>query len=182
MPTLLLTRRQSLAVGAIGLAAIPLSAANAAKTGRGIYGPIPNFETTIPLPPLKLAIPDFVATTPRLAQIARDISRAIRPLLQASGPFQIVDTDEINAMRVGLDVVPQPADWQSSYISVLVVGQVSEITDTRMGVAFRLWRVATQRQIIGQTYKADIDDWERLARVIAGEIFERTNEGSSQLP
>lgn len=174
---MLLTRRRSLAVGTIGLTGVLLSTASAAKTGRGIYGPIPNFETTAPLPPLKLAIPDFVATTPRLARTALDLSRAIRPLLQASGPFHIVDTDDVNTRRVSLDDVPQPADWRSSYISVLVVGQVSEITDSRMRVAFRLWRVASQRQIIGQTYKANIDDWQRVARIIAGEIFERTNGG-----
>lgn len=171
-----LTRRRSLAVGAIGLTGVLLSVTSAAKTGRGISGPIPNVETITPLPPLQLAIPDFVAATPRLAQAARDIPRAIRPLLQNSGPFHVVDTDEVNTRLGALDAAPQPADWRSSDIFVLVVGEVSEITETRMNVAFRLWRVATQRQIIGQTYKADIDDWERVARIIAGDIFLRTND------
>ncbi|WP_315832932.1 hypothetical protein [Bradyrhizobium prioriisuperbiae] len=171
-----LTRRRALAVGAAGFTSVLLSAASAAKTGRGmIRGPIPNFETVTPLPPLKLAIPDFVATTPRLAQTALDISREIRLLLRASGPFHIVDTDEVNTRQVAFDDIPQPDDWRSLYVSVLVAGQVSEITDTRMGVAFRLWLVATRWQVTGQTYKADLDDWQRLARIIAGEIFERTN-------
>ena len=163
---MLLTRRRSLAVGAIGLTGVMASAANA------VSGPIPNVESVTLLPPLHLAIPDFVATAPRLEQAALDISRAIRPLLRDSGPFHVVDTDEVNTRRVALDAKPLPDDWRSADISVLVVGQVSEITDTRMHVAFRLWRVPTQRQVIGQTYKADIDDWQRVARIIAGEIFE----------
>ncbi len=172
-----LTRRRSLTLGAVGLMSVLPSAVSAAKTDRGIHGPIPNVESITPLSPLKLAIPDFVATAPQLAQTARDLAHAIRPLLRASGPFQVVDTDEVNARRVALNDIPQPANWRSSDISALVVGEVSEISATRMRVAFRLWLVPAQRQVVGQTCKAEVADWERVARIIAGEIFMRTNEG-----
>jgi TolB protein len=169
-----LTRRRSLGIGAMAMTGTLLAAVRAANAGRGVSGAIPNLETITPLP---LAIPDFVATTTRLERTALDLVQSIRPLLKASGPFPLVDTDDVNTRRVALDAVPRPADWQSPAIAVLVVGEVSEVAEARMRVAFRLWNVPMGLQIMGQSHTAPIAEWPRVARMIAGEIFERTSEG-----
>ena len=118
-----------------------------------------------------LAVTNFAAA-PGLEETAAEMTRSVRDILAHSGPFPFTQSDELNAETVGIDAPPQFSFWRNRGIGLLVVASVKEAPDGRLEVGFRLWNTFTEGQVAGKTYLASPEFKDRLARTLAGEIFE----------
>jgi len=170
-----LTRRQLLAAGAASAACAPLAIAEAA-TASGRF--IPN---VVSLQPLSIAIPDLVAANTAVGTIAAEMTESIRRLLAYSGPVSIRD-DIRDAGDPGFDTPPRFSFWRSHGVDVLVAGRIDVLEDHRLQTKFRLWGIAAGGQLIGRSYRAPIEDWPCVGRVIAADIFKRLEDVLVPIP
>jgi TolB protein len=164
--TIGLTRRRSLAFLArgVGFALAPNVALAA-----GVHGPIPNFEL---VRPLQLGIADFGGTSSQVGGRAAEMAQSLRAILGRSNSISVIDIDDVDDRATGLDAMPR-FSLLRHYMDVLCVGSITDLPMDRLSVGFRLWDVIAGRQLIGQTYSARADKWERLVRAVAGGIYER---------
>jgi len=170
-----LTRRQLLATGAASVACAPLAIAEAA-TAPGRF--VPN---VVSLQPMSIAIPKFVAASTAVGTIAAEMTESIRRLLAHSGPVSIRD-DVRDAGDPGFDTPPRFSFWRSHGVDVLVAGRIDVLEDHRLQTKVRLWGIAAGGQLIGRSYRAPIEDWPRVGRVIAADIFKRLEDVLVPIP
>jgi TolB protein len=123
--------------------------------------------------PLSFAIPDFGSTSSRVAGRATDLSRFLRDFLERSGPFSLVNTDDVDDRSVGVNVVPRFSDWRSRNVDILVVGEVTDLPDGRFRVQFRVWDIPAGQTRLGFTYVGVVEEaWQRVGPLIAEKINE----------
>ncbi len=125
--------------------------------------------------PLRIAIPDFDATGPGAADIARQLSDVIRSDLGASAPFRVLD--KAGFIERDLDITMQPifGNWTVAGLETqaLVVGNVVvDPATNKLTVQFRLWDVYGQKMQYegGYAYPTPLN-WRRLAHKVADDIF-----------
>ena len=142
--------------------------------------PSPSYARGLPIHPylttkiswFSLAVSNFVAATPELEETAAEMTRSIRGVLARSSPYPFKQSDDLNAISVGIDAPPQLSFWKSYDVGLLLVGRVSVAADGRLEAAFRLWDTVAQRQIAGRQYFAPAELKDRLALVLAADVFE----------
>ncbi len=125
------------------------------------------------LAPLRIAIPVFTGPSPALLAQGADIVRVIAADLERSGLFEPIDRAAFIERVTNFNRRPRFADWRVIGAQALLVGQVDNLADGRLEVAFRLWDPITQRQIAGQSFRAPPARWRRIAHIIADVVYER---------
>jgi Tol biopolymer transport system component len=166
-----LTRRRAMGIGLTGVFCIPLAPVGRPHAeSRFIRGPIPNVETMLPL---STAIPSFVTTDPQIAGIGTEIARSIAGILERSGGFKLVDSDDVDDRDVGVDRVPRFSAWASRDVDILVTGAITRLPDNRLRAMTRVWKIRARQQIFGLVYFARDDNSEAFGQAIAGEMYER---------
>jgi TolB protein len=165
-PSLSLTRRRALAIGALG-AAMTISARHAAaqlhlNITEGNFQPMP------------VAVPEFVGATPSDADSAHGVTQVITANLQRSGLFAPIDPSAYIEKIVNFDTVPNFQDWRAINAQALITGRVGQQSDGRLKAEFRLWDVLAGQQLgAGQQYLTTPDNWRRLAHIISDAVYER---------
>lgn len=144
----------ALAVFAVGLAAAPARAAIEVNVNRGDVQPLP------------IAIPAFGGPQ------GADIAGVITANLQRSGLFRPLDPASFVEHDLDPAVQPRFPLWKQINAQALLNGQVT-VEDGRLKVAFRLWDVNAEQQLLGLEFASTPDNWRRIAHKISDAVYER---------
>ena len=155
-----LSRRALLLLGAAGLGA--LASPRLAEAQTRVTVDQANIQ------PRPIAIPDFIATDPKLG---RELAGVIAADLERSGLFKILNPAAFPERFTSAGQQPRTRDWAAAGAEALVVGQVSQGTDGRVQVEYRLWDPVLNRNIDGKRLANPA--WRRLAHIAADQIYEK---------
>lgn len=165
-PSLIINRRQTLALGA-GLAALgagfarPASAQTRIQVEGGEIKPIP------------IAIPNFLPGTPADGEVAAGVTQVITNNLRRSGLFVPIDQAAFIEKITNIDVPPQFQSWRAINAQALVTGRVTRQPDGRLKAEFRLWDIFSGQQQTGHQYFTAAEFWRRIAHIISDQVYER---------
>ncbi len=121
------------------------------------------------LKPIPIAVAPFVGDDPRVAE---DISAIVAADLERSGLFKPLDPASFLEKIRDPNALPRFPDWRAIRADALAVGRVSRQGD-RIQAEFRLWDVASGKQLAGQRFAMPAANWRRAGHVIADQIYER---------
>ncbi len=127
-------------------------------------------QTEGTIAPIPIAIPSFLGDDP---QLAGNISDVLQADLERSGLFRPLDRASFLEQIRDINAAPRFGDWRSVQADALVVGRVVNAGDGRVGAEFRLWDVATGKQLAGQRFSTTGQNWRRIAHMIADSVYER---------
>jgi TolB protein len=163
--SIIVDRRQILGAGVLGLGASLLGTGRSA-TAQTLRGTVSgaNFD------PIPIAIAEFEGDDPRLAV---DVSNVVLSDLESSGLFAPIDRSAFIQRHPTPDAPPRLGDWQALRAQALVVGRVRREPDGRLRAEFRLWDVASGRQLAGQQFTTPAQNWRRLGHIIADVVYEK---------
>lgn len=122
------------------------------------------------LSPIPIAIPEFVGDNP---QLAIEISNVVANDLESSGLFKPLDRASFLEQVRDINAPPRMVDWRSIGADALTVGRVTRDASGRLSSEFRLWDVATGKQLAGQRFATTEANWRRVGHIIADQIYER---------
>jgi TolB protein len=91
--------------------------------------------------------------------------------LKASSRFVFVEPD--GSIEEKVDAVPQFNRWRALNTECLVIGRIARRPDQRVFAEFRLWDVASGRQLYGAQYGLQPEGWRRVPHAIAQDILKR---------
>lgn len=120
--------------------------------------------------PIPVAIPEFIGGDPKLAA---DISNIVAADLGRSGLFEPLDRGSFLERISDVNAAPRFPDWRSIRAQALVVGRVTAGGDGKVTAEYRLWDVATGRQLAGQRFSTAEVNWRRVGHIIADQVYER---------
>lgn len=123
--------------------------------------------------PLRIAIVPFFGDSEMEQRFGADLVRVIRADLTRSGLFTVIDQAAYLQSSESVNVQPQFSQWKNINAELLVNGTVSRQSDGRLRVAFRLWDVWAEQQMVGVAYMAIPDNWRRISHIIADSVFKR---------
>ena len=118
--------------------------------------------------PRPVAIPDFIASDPRLGV---DIAGVVMADLERSGLFLPVNPAAFPERFQNVNQQPRTRDWGASGAEALVVGQAQQGGDGRITVEYRLWDTVLGKPLDGKRYTHQ--NPRRLAHIIADQIYEK---------
>jgi TolB protein len=133
-------------------------------------GPLEVDITQGNLNPLRIAIPEFVGEDLKLGA---DIANVVAADLERSGLFKPLDRAAFIEKMVSPDAAPRIGDWRQIGAQALVVGRVGRQADGRIRAEFRLWDIASGRQLIGQQFATSAQNWRRVGHIIADYVYEK---------
>ncbi|HEX3701609.1 MAG TPA: Tol-Pal system beta propeller repeat protein TolB [Phenylobacterium sp.] len=139
----------------VGFAAAPARADIQVNVNRGDVQPLP------------IAIPAFGG-----GQVGADIAGVISADLSRSGLFRPLDPASFVEHDLTVAVQPRFASWKQINAAALLNGDVTT-AGGQLKVAFRLWDVPAEQQLLGQEDTASPDNWRRVAHKIADAVYER---------
>ena len=155
--------RAVIAVPLFGLAAILVTAVPASAQLQGT-------QTQGTIAPIPVAIPLFLGDDP---QMAGEISDVVQADLERSGLFQPLDRASFLEQIRDVNAAPRFPDWRTIRADALVVGRISKGGDGKVGAEFRLWDVASGKQLAGQRFSTAAQNWRRIGHLIADQVYER---------
>jgi TolB protein len=127
-------------------------------------------QTEGTIAPIPIAVPLFVGDDP---QLAANVSDVLQADLERSGLFRPLDRASFLEQIRDVNAVPRFGDWRSVQADALVVGRIVNAGDGRVGAEFRLWDVASGKQLAGQRFSTSAQNWRRIAHMIADSVYER---------
>ncbi len=132
-----------------------------------------NAEVTIDITkgnvqPLPIAITDFISGD----GIGAQVSAVIAADLQRSGLFAPINKSAFIEKIANPDQQPRFEDWKIINAQALVTGRVTRESDGRLRAEFRLWDTFVGKQIAGQQFYTQPENWRRVAHIIADAIYQ----------
>ncbi|MEQ1652819.1 MAG: Tol-Pal system beta propeller repeat protein TolB [Hyphomicrobium sp.] len=127
-------------------------------------------QTQGTIAPIPVAIPLFLGDDP---QMAAEISNVVQADLERSGLFQPLDRASFLEEIRDVNAAPRFPDWRSIKADALVVGRIVKGGDGKVGAEFRLWDVASGKQLAGQRFNTAAQNWRRIGHLIADQVYER---------
>ena len=127
-------------------------------------------QTQGTIAPIPVAVPVFLGDDP---QMAAEISNVVQADLERSGLFQPLDRASFLEQIRDVNAAPRFPDWRSIKADALVVGRVAKGADGKVGAEFRLWDVASGKQLAGQRFNTAAQNWRRIGHLIADQVYER---------
>jgi TolB protein len=157
---------QTLAFVCLAILGVSLTCAMASPARAQLKGT----QTEGTIAPIPIAIPVFLGDD---QQMANNISDVLQADLERSGLFRPLDRASFLEQIRDVNAAPRFGDWRSIQADALVVGRVVNGGDGRVGAEFRLWDVATGKQLTGQRFSTSAQNWRRIAHMIADSVYER---------
>tara|TARA_R110002124_G_scaffold64985_2_gene177387 strand:+ start:187707 stop:189038 length:1332 start_codon:yes stop_codon:yes gene_type:complete len=122
---------------------------------------------------IPLAVSNFHYDNERLYSIGNGMGNIIRDNLERTGLFDIPDHKAYIQDPASTAEQPRFPEWKALGVEGLVSGKVTEMSDGRARVEFRLWDVYGQKQLTGMAYTTTKDNWRRIAHIISDAIYKR---------
>jgi TolB protein len=122
------------------------------------------------LAPIPIAIPEFLGEDPKLGS---DVAEVVAADLERSGLFDSLDRASFLERVRDVNAAPRFPDWRAIQTDALVVGRVNRGSDGRIVAEFRLWDVATGKQLAGQRFATSAQNWRRIGHIIADQVYQR---------
>ncbi len=144
----------------------PSTSQGAAAPGGGVRGS----QTEGSIAPIPIAIPLFLGDDP---QLAGEIANVVQADLERSGLFQPLDRASFLEQIRDVNAAPRFPDWRAVRADNLVVGRIAKGADGKVGAEFRLWDVASGKQLAGQRFSTAGQNWRRIGHLIADQVYER---------
>nr|WP_245297334.1 Tol-Pal system beta propeller repeat protein TolB [Rhizobium oryziradicis] len=119
--------------------------------------------------PMPIAIPDFVSKN----GVGAQISAVVEADLKRSGLFAPVNHAAFIDKNINPDQQPNMQNWTVLNAQALVVGRINQEPDGRLRAEFRLWDTYAGKQMSGQQFYTQPENWRRVAHIIADAIYER---------
>jgi len=119
--------------------------------------------------PIPIAVTDFLSDD----MMGNQISEVVAADLERSGLFRPIDSTAFLQNITNPDVAPRFDDWRQIEATGLVTGRVVSEPDGRLRVEFRLWDIASARQLEGRQFYIMPDSWRRVAHIIADSVYQR---------
>lgn len=161
--------RQIFSLLRVFLGAVALIGASAALSGPA-QAQLQGTQTQGTIAPIPIAIPLFLGDDP---QLAGDIANVVQADLERSGLFQPLDRQSFLEQIRDVNAAPRFPDWRSIRSDALVVGRIVQGGDGKVGAEFRLWDVASGKQLAGQRFSTSSQNWRRIGHLIADVVYER---------
>jgi len=120
--------------------------------------------------PIPIAIPPFLGAHSKLAA---DVAGVIAANLDRSGLFQTLSPASYLERITDINTVPRFPDWRAIRADALLVGRILEASEQRVTAEFRLWDVATGRQLAGQRFSTSGQNWRRLGHIISDQVYQQ---------
>ncbi|MGE0053806.1 MAG: Tol-Pal system beta propeller repeat protein TolB [Hyphomicrobium sp.] len=127
-------------------------------------------QTQGTIAPIPIAIPVFLGDDP---QLANDVANVVQADLERSGLFQPLDRASFLEQIRDVNAAPRFPDWRSIRADALVVGRTVKTGDGKVGAEFRVWDVASGRQLVGQRFSTAAQNWRRIGHLIADQVYQR---------
>ncbi len=125
--------------------------------GAGEFKPIPIAVTAFS--------GDAAASTQLTAIVTNNFKRSV--FLAPIDPKTFIET------IANPDQAPQMDSWRMINAQFVVTGRAGRASDGRLQTEFRLWEVATGKQIAGSQYVTDPNNARRVAHIVSDAIFSR---------
>lgn len=106
-------------------------------------------------------------------RFAQEVVQVIQADLAGSGLFDPLDPLSFIDKGASVLAVPKFSDWRVIKAQALVVGQVERLGDGRIKAQYRLWDVFSGKQLSGEQFFIDNDNWRRVGHVIADTVYKR---------
>ena len=123
--------------------------------------------------PMPIAVPDFQAASPDIAEIGADMAEVVRADLESSGLFRALDPESFIERDLDLDYQPTFADWRVIKADALVTGRITQQSPEKLLVEFRLWDVFGGEQMTGLRFATTPDNWRRIGHKVADAVYEK---------
>ncbi|MCA0044030.1 Tol-Pal system beta propeller repeat protein TolB [Celeribacter litoreus] len=159
--------------------AAALSLGMAAPVAAQDPGPLRLDITRGVIEPLPLAIPDFIAETPQVAEFAQQISDVIASDLVGSGLFREIPPAAYISQVTNFSAPVSYTDWKAINAQGLVTGAVTLDADGNLIVKFRVFDVYSEAPLgSGLQLGGSTQSWRRIAHKVADVVYSRiTGEG-----
>ncbi|WP_152485805.1 Tol-Pal system beta propeller repeat protein TolB [Euryhalocaulis caribicus] len=125
------------------------------------------------LNPLPVAVDPFMGDTPEAADLGADIAGVVTNNLERSGLFEPISQEAFVEDIQDFNVRPRFQDWRLINAQALLTGEVELQSESRMRVAFRLWDVYGEEEILALSFTATPDLWRRIAHKVSDQIYKR---------
>lgn len=122
------------------------------------------------LAPIPIALPLFLGDNPELSA---QITSIVEQDLESSGLFKSLDRTSFLEDLLDFNTSPRFVDWRQIGADALALGRVAKQGDGTISSEFRLWDVATGKQLSGQRFSSGEQNWRRMGHIIADQIYER---------
>jgi TolB protein len=148
----------------------PAAGGGGLRGGTTPGGGLQGRQTQGTIAPIPIAIPFFLGPDPKLAA---DIADVVQSDLGNSGLFEPLDRGSFLEQVRDVNAAPRFPDWRSIRADALVVGDVARGADGRIVAQFRLWDVASGRQLAGQRFATSAQNWRRVGHIIADNVYKQ---------
>ena len=162
--------RQGLTFGRLAMVGLSVMWAFLAVSAAPSQAQLRGTQTQGTIAPIPIAVPEFTGPDAKLAQ---EISNVVAGDLGRSGLFQPLDRASFLERNVNVNTAPRFPDWRAVQAQALVVGNVVSDGGGKVTAEFRLWDVATGRQLAGQRFSTGQVNWRRVGHIIADQVYER---------
>lgn len=122
---------------------------------------------------LPIAIPAFEASDPQAFELADQIAGVITANLENSGLFRVIPPEAHLEKNLTLNKAPTFQDWRIVKAKSVVIGRVGRDNEGRLRVEFRLWDVIVGKQMLGQQFLGDPQNWRRIGHLISDALYKR---------
>ena len=119
------------------------------------------------LQPMPIAITDFGGPP------NQNVAAVVRADLERSGLFKPLDPKSFVDQIKNFNTPPNYANWRVINAQALVTGQETVLPNGQIEVAFRLWDVYGEQQMIAWKYTTTQEFWRRIAHKISDAIYQR---------
>ncbi len=122
---------------------------------------------------IPIAVAVFEGKTFEDQRFAQEVVQVIQADLAGSGLFEPLDPLSFIQKDASVLSVPKFSDWRVIKAQAVVVGKVERLPDRRIKAQFRLWDVFSGKQLSGEQFFIENENWRRVGHVIADTIYKR---------
>lgn len=123
--------------------------------------------------PIKMAVPQFIGESKKDLEFGKNMRDVLIADLERSGLFSSIEEKAFIQDIKSINVRPRFVDWQAINAIALIQAKAYINEQDKLKVEFRLWDVFSQKQMLGQAFATDKDNWRRVAHIIADAIYKR---------
>lgn len=127
-------------------------------------------QTQGTIDPIPVALPVFTGADQKMAAAIVDV---IANDLQGSGLFRSLDRASFLEQISDVNQLPTFPNWRQIGADALVVGSIATAGDGRLTSEFRVWDAVSGKQLAGQRFSTQPQNWRRIGHLIADQVYQR---------